>query len=147
MSSANKSEPVNREHDVKQILDAIAAEIRETDARRVALEGLLKQIQSCDTECFTNEEISATRAEIDTCLAVSEAKRTMLDEKIHIYEDRVLLLEQKLAARKKIIESSRDDTSSEFTLQKAPELLNLFVQQHANMTNELDQARTELMTK
>jgi len=125
---------------VATVLDAVANEIRRTDLRLTSLRSLLARIESCDADCFTAEEVEATHREIAACEEQCAAKRTLLEDKIHLYEDQVLVLERKLAARKEVIEQSDDATA-----ETSPALFGLFVAQHASMTTDLDLAKSSLL--
>ena len=68
-------------------------------------------------------------------------KKQVLEDKINVYETKVLGLEKILQTRKDIIENKQDTNS----LRENPELLKIFVDEHARMTKDLREAQEFLL--
>lgn len=126
--------------DLKEVLQGLAEEIRALDQRIEALHMLLSQLEE-NAACFTDVEVDATRQRIAAELHCRETKIATLREKVEVYESRVLDLHAKLSARKRIMDDNPD------SLQSLPELLAVFVDQHAAINSELDAARQFLLAQ
>ena len=122
------------------MLHGLADEIRSLDLRIESLRLLLSQLED-NAACFTDAELDATRARITAETSAREEKLHTLREKVEVYESRVLDLQSRLDARKKIIDDNPE------SLKQVPELLSVFVEQHATISSELDAARQFLLAR
>ena len=123
-------------HDV---FTKLADEIRALNSKIELLEDLVKHLT---TPAFTELEISSTQDQIDSLKSMRSKKKQVLEDKINVYETKVLGLEKILQTRKDIIENKQDTNS----LRENPELLKIFVDEHARMTKDLRDAQEFLLT-
>lgn len=124
--------------EVEATLVAMAEDIRARDARISQLRAFLSRIEAMP-DCFTADEIRATQTHIEAEAAERAQRCALLEEKVAVYEMRVLELHQKMTMRRECIDVDSG-------LEAAPALLEIFVQQQANMSKELDEAHSFLMS-
>lgn len=129
-------------YDIEAILSQVADSIRDIDRKVDALRTFLSRIEGCDAGCFSTQEVDATKQQIERLTSLRLVKTNDLASKIEMYESRVIELEKKLQVRKSII----DETEQAKSFEDTPELLNLLVREHSTMKEELDEARTFILS-
>lgn len=124
--------------DLEKILCDLADEVRAIDTRREALRAFHESILA-HGDCFSPEELEATRAKIEAEESLRAEKVNALEQKLLVYETRIVELERRLAQRKSVI----DDGSA---LEATPELLDLFAQHQVRLNEDLHSAREFLLS-
>ena len=124
--------------DLQGVLCALADKIREADRRIAGLCELMAQLEE-EPASFTDSEREATRRHIDAEADGRNRMLAALRAKVEVYESRVVELHERLGARKRILDSNPQ------SLEAAPELLSVFVEQHAAIAAELQSARDFLL--
>ena len=124
--------------EVETTLLSLAESIRAQDARLGQLRTFPARIETMP-DCFTAVETNATRAHIEHETAQRAALCALLEEKVLVYEQRVLNLHSKMSQR-------RDAIDSNSGLESVPDLLEVFVQQQATYSKELDEAHRFLIS-
>ena len=125
--------------ELQGVLCTLADDIRETDRRITGLQGFLVQVEE-QPGCFSEQERLATRARIEEQLRERTRKVEVLRDKVEVYESRVLDLTQRLDVRKKILDENPG------SLECAPDLMAVFVEEHSTLTRELGAAREFLLS-
>ena len=138
-NSSSKSSKYN-DAELESCLRALGNEIRAIDARIASLVQFLDHITSLG-ECFTENEVTSTRQKLQDERTLRAAKARVLEEKVELYESHVVVLQSQLEARKRVIDVATGP------LEHSPDLMNVFAQQHAVMTQDLEKTRAYLLSK
>lgn len=123
-------------------LHALAASIRSIDERVGGLSRFRDKIKQCEAGCFSEAEMAATEEHLRALEQERATLATMLEQKIELYETRVVTLEHVLEVRKSII----DESTGGEALKETPKLLDLLVEQHATLQKQLEEVRTSIVT-
>ena len=117
----------------EEIFSRMAAEIETLDDKTTKIQKLVSEMQRCEENTFTPEELSVAVAYYNTCFEQSQTLRSNLSTKIELYEKTILAMNRQLSSRQTIIEKFEQEGA----INEGDELYDLLVQNHARLSAEL----------
>ena len=123
------------------MFDAIAEKIKKLDAIIEQTKKFQASIAK-HKDSFTPEEADALSARLAQLTRERDEQTQVLAIKIDLYENKIRSIEQLINTRSSVIETSEGT----FVMENDDALMQLFSKRHADLCNELDDARQRLMT-
>ena len=121
------------------ILQTLAHSIKTIDEKYKKYSNVL-EIMSNNRDHFTDDELEMVSKNTEHLGKESSDLREKLQNKLHIYEQEVLVLKQKINARSKLIEEFEQNGS----IESGDQLYALLVKNHADFQQKLNTAITKM---
>jgi hypothetical protein len=122
------------------MFEQMANDIREMDVNISQMEEFKQLVYQKDS-AFDREEIAAVEAELTKMMDAREVAARCMEEKITLYETKVVDLERIIGDRVSVLDNSTYATA---ILEKSPPLMELFSSKHALLLSNLKDARDQL---